>query len=70
MRRLESQEMEAAKEFGGVLFQSVFRGDVRGVLQSSLAEASQEDAGLRIRLRLSDAPELLDWPWETPWPCP
>jgi hypothetical protein len=64
VRRLESTEMTAAKEFGGRLFDSVFEGAILGVLQSSLNEASQRDAGLRIRLRLSGTPELVDLPWE------
>ena len=64
VRRLESTEMTAAKEFGGRLFDSVFEGAVLGVLQGSLNEASQRDAGLRIRLRLSGTPELVDLPWE------
>ena len=64
VRRIESQQMEAAKEFGGILFSSVFQGEVLGCLQSSMTEASKMGAGLRIRLRLSDAPDLLDLPWE------
>ena len=64
VRRLESPEMEAAKAFGGRLFQAVFRGDVRGCLRSSLDEASRQGAGLRVRLRLAGAPELADVPWE------
>ena len=64
VRRIESQEMEAAKDFGGKLFHSVFSGEVLGVLHSSMAEAAQNQTGLRIRLRLSDAPDLVDLPWE------
>jgi formylglycine-generating enzyme required for sulfatase activity len=64
VRRLELPEMEAAKSFGGRLFQAVFGDAVRGCFRSSLDEASRQDAGLRIRLRLADAPELADVPWE------
>jgi outer membrane biosynthesis protein TonB len=64
VRRIESQHMEAAKEFGGILFGSVFQGEVLSSLQSSMTEASKNGAGLRIRLRLSGAPDLLDLPWE------
>ena len=46
------------------MFDSVFVGSVLGVLHSSLYEASQRDAGLRIRLRLSGTPKLMDLPWE------
>jgi hypothetical protein len=56
--------MEAAKKLGGILYSSVFQGGVSSSLQSSLVEADKHHVGLRIRLRLSDAPELLDLPWE------
>jgi hypothetical protein len=64
VRRLESPEMEAAKTFGGHLFEAVFDDEVRGCLRSSLDEANRRGAGLRIRLRLTDVPELADLPWE------
>jgi hypothetical protein len=64
MRRLESPEMEAARGFGGKLFRAVFGGEVRSCLRSSLNEARRQGAGLRIRLRLADVPELVDLPWE------
>ena len=64
VRRLESQERELVKGFGGQLFQAMFSGAVLGALQSSLNEAFRKDAGLRIRLRLTDTPELAEVPWE------
>jgi hypothetical protein len=64
MRRIESPGMEAAKEFGGKLFNALFTDDVKSCWQSSLNDAARNHAGLRLRLRLSDAPELLDVPWE------
>jgi hypothetical protein len=64
MRRLESPALAAAKEFGGKLFGAVFAAEVNDCLQRSLAEAAGQNAGLRFRLRLSSAPELLDLPWE------
>jgi formylglycine-generating enzyme required for sulfatase activity len=42
----------------------VFNGDVRSCFTSSLYEADRQNAGLRVRLRLSDAPKLADIPWE------
>ncbi len=63
-RRIESPEMAAAKTFGGRLFEAVFGDAVRACLHSSLDEAGRQGAGLRIRLRLADAPELADLPWE------
>lgn len=64
VRRIESPEMQSAKQFGGKLFDAVFAGDVRGALRSSMDTASREDVGLRVRLRLRDAAELTDLPWE------
>ena len=57
--------MEAARELGGKLFESVFSGEVRACLRSSLHEVyCQEGTGLRLKLRLQEAPELADLPWE------
>ena len=64
VRRIESPEMQAAKQFGGKLFDAVFSNEVRGALRSSVDTASREGAGLRVRLRLGDVPELTDLPWE------
>jgi S1-C subfamily serine protease len=64
LRRLESPEMEAAKTVGGRLFEAVFDDQVLASLRSSLDEAGRQGVGLRIRLRLAEAPELLDVPWE------
>ncbi len=64
VRGIESPAMEAAKDFGGRLYDSVFAGDLAGCLRSSLDEAGRAQSGLRIRLRLSDVPELADLPWE------
>ncbi len=64
MRGGSSPEAETAKNFGGRLFETVFDGEVQGCLHSSLNMASQQGKGLRIRLRLTEAPDLLDLPWE------
>jgi formylglycine-generating enzyme required for sulfatase activity len=60
-----SPQMKAAEEFGGKLFESVFRGEVRDCFTASLNQlAYEDDRGLRIRLSLAEAPELASWPWE------
>lgn len=64
VRRLGNSQIEAVRTFGGRLFDAAFDGDVRSCLRSSLDEAQRQDAGLRLRLRLADAPELNDLPWE------
>ncbi len=63
-RRIDSPEVQAAKTFGERLFSAVFADEVRGCLRSSIEEARQQGGGLRIRLHLTDAPELVDLPWE------
>jgi pSer/pThr/pTyr-binding forkhead associated (FHA) protein len=63
IRRVETQEVEAAKEFGGKLYSTVFNDDIQSTLRSSLDEAGAQGAGLRIRLRF-DSPELAGLPWE------
>ena len=64
VRHTGSPEMEAAKTFGGDLFEAVFNGEVRSCLRCSLDEATRQECGLRLRLRTTDAPELVDLPWE------
>ena len=58
-------EASAVRDFGGRLFDAVFRDEVRTALTSSIDQVeAQEDTGLRLRLRLSDCPELAELPWE------
>ena len=69
-RRVDAPEVEAAKSFGERLFAAVFNGDVRGCLRSSMDEARRQNSGLRIRLRLTEVPELADLPWEYLYSAP
>ncbi len=64
VRAIGSPEMQAAQAFGSQLFATVFTGQVQSALVSSLSLARQQEQGLRIRLRLSNAPDLVDLPWE------
>lgn len=64
VRGINSPEAQAAKTFGGQLFTSIFSGGVQTCLRSSLEEAENQGKGLRIRLRLNEAPELVNIPWE------
>jgi len=64
-RRVDSPEMQTVKIFGSKLFDAVFQNDVYTCFRGSLDEATrQDDTGLRVRLRLAEAPELVDIPWE------
>jgi len=62
-RRIDSPEMQLARQFGGRLYEAVFRGDVRASFVSSQHEAGRQGRGLRLKLRL-EAPELINVPWE------
>lgn len=63
-RRAEQKDSGSTRELGGRLFEAVFHEDVSSCLRSSIDEASRQGKGLRIRLRLSDAPQLANLPWE------
>jgi hypothetical protein len=63
VRRIESADMQTAKNFGAALFNAVFDGDVRACLRSSVDETKRDGTGVRLRLRLADA-SLADLPWE------
>jgi len=63
IRRINTPEMQAVREFGAKLFESIFTGDVRACLISSENAATSEGMGLRVKLRL-DAPDLINIPWE------
>lgn len=52
------------KEFGGKLYDAIFQNEVRDILARSLSQTRSDGIGLRLRLRLADAPELADLPWE------
>src|SRR4051794_14401202 len=64
VRGVNSPEAAAIRQFGGRLFDAVFHDDVRETLTRSVDEVEGHDAGLRLRLRLADCPELADLPWE------
>jgi hypothetical protein len=64
VRRLASPEMQAAQSFGERLFDAVFAGEIRRQFQARLAEAHAQEAGIRIRLNLTAAPDLSNLPWE------
>jgi hypothetical protein len=64
VRRVDAPETAAIKDFGGRLYRALFHDQLEVNLLRSLSEAAARGAGLRIRLRLSDTPELAELPWE------
>ena len=63
-RRIESRDLDTAREFGSKLFQAVMFEDIAGAYRSSILSSQERNTGLRVRLRLSGAPGLVDIPWE------
>ena len=49
---------------GEQLYEAIFRDEIGTSLRRSLDEAHRQEKGLRIRLRLANAPELTNLPWE------
>ena len=64
VRKIDSPEMEAARDFGERLYDAVFSGQIGTSFERSLDEAERQGQGLRLRLRTDDTPELSDVPWE------
>jgi outer membrane protein assembly factor BamD (BamD/ComL family) len=56
--------MRPTVDFGHSLYKSVIHNDVRDLFIRSLHTAEQSNEGLRIRLRLNEAPALSHLPWE------
>lgn len=57
-------DLALLKAIGACLFGAVFRDRALARLASSLDQASQGAEGLRLRLHLTEAPQLADLPWE------
>jgi CHAT domain len=64
VRAIASPQMKDVRSFGGHLYESLFSGPVMTCLLRSMDEADRQGAGLRVRLRLGDAPSLANIPWE------
>jgi hypothetical protein len=56
-----------AKDLGRSLFQTVFAGAIRVCFNECQSRAYSARWGIRIRLDFSEAPELIDYPWEFIW---
>ena len=64
IRGRTKNQIPAAQRLGGGLYEAVFREQVRDLWISSLNITQAQKTGLRLRLRLNDAPDLADLPWE------
>ena len=63
-RRMESSALHEVTELGDLLFKALFCGDVRDLYRTAHAVADSRGHGLRVKLSLTDAPELGGLPWE------
>ncbi|MGH7490846.1 MAG: AAA-like domain-containing protein, partial [bacterium] len=63
-RSTASSELATTKAFGNRLFRAVFEDAIDNCFRRSLDEAKRQKAGLRLRLRLAEVPELANVPWE------
>jgi CHAT domain len=64
VRNYRSAEMEEARRVGTRLFDSLMVDGVRDIFRSARGGAESAKKGLRLTLCLTDAPELMDLPWE------
>ena len=55
---------DSTKILGSKLFEALLRGQLKRCFYQSLDQADRDHSGLRIRIRLADAPELAKVPWE------
>ncbi|MFN3983137.1 MAG: hypothetical protein ACK4SA_22390, partial [Caldilinea sp.] len=62
--RVEDLNLALAKSWGQALYSVLFSGAVETCLLRSVDAARANDASLRIRLHLTDVPELATLPWE------
>lgn len=63
-RLADSAEAQAPQIFGQRLFAAVFDNEVQACLRSSQDTVRRQGARLRLRLHLTDVPELAALPWE------
>lgn len=68
VRRLGSPQQAVARDFGTALYDAVFTGEVGTCFRRCLDEADRQGKGLRLRLRLTEAPALSNVPWEYLYP--
>ena len=65
VRRIESPEATATKDFGAKLFAALFADDrLRDIYRTSAQDAKTAGQPLRLTLSMTDAPDLLQIPWE------
>jgi CHAT domain-containing protein len=64
LNRIAMNDQAAAQELGKGLYDTIYDARLQSLFNRSLDEAERQSKGLRIRLRLSEAPDLINIPWE------
>ncbi|HKO98687.1 MAG TPA: CHAT domain-containing protein [Pyrinomonadaceae bacterium] len=64
IENLQPPTLAEAKALGGHIFNAVFKREIYGALRRSLDQARNNRAHLRLRLNLTNVPELAALPWE------
>ena len=59
-----SPDLALVKDFGGKLFQALFREEIRDLYRDELRSSQEQGERLRITLALTDVPLLMQIPWE------
>ncbi|HEY6067102.1 MAG TPA: PQQ-binding-like beta-propeller repeat protein [Gaiellaceae bacterium] len=62
-RRVVTSEERVVEQFGRKLSKALFTGEVGALFEASRQEASEQEHGLRVKLRIQ-APDLAVIPWE------
>ena len=63
-RAYRSSQMEEAKKLGSALFEELLAEDVGDLYHGAYRVANSQGRGLRISLSMTEAPALLEIPWE------
>ena len=61
---MSDPQMDAARRFGGRLFDAAFGGDLLNAWTSSVDHSRKDGHGLRLGLQLTAAPSIASLPWE------
>jgi formylglycine-generating enzyme required for sulfatase activity len=63
-RQLLTPEQKTVRDFGQELFDALFVGEIRNRYEVSKERARAQGKGLRLKLRMQQAPEMAVLPWE------
>lgn len=62
--RQPATSVRKMEQFGGQLFETVFKPDIDRIYRTACQRVEDRDVGIRLVLALQNAPGLMDVPWE------